>query len=64
LGTAFVLIGMVSMVAHAARSINQVWPWWAFCILVGLSILALFGWFESHRAQMLDMVARLRRWEK
>jgi hypothetical protein len=64
LGTVFVLVGMVSMVAHAARSINQVWPWWAFCILVGLSILALFGWFESHRAQTLEMVARLRRWEK
>ena len=30
LGTSFLLLSLVSMVWHAARSIGHVWPWWVF----------------------------------
>lgn len=64
LGSVFILVALVSMVAHAARSIHHVWPWWAFGIAVGMLILVLFGWFEGRRTQILALVARLREWEK
>src|SRR5205823_2328622 len=35
MGAGFVLLALVSMVAHAARAIDHVWPWWAFGIGMG-----------------------------
>ncbi|MDX1946404.1 MAG: hypothetical protein SFU86_13470 [Pirellulaceae bacterium] len=64
LGSAFTLLAMVSMVAHAARAIEHVWPWWAFGIGLGIAILVLFGIFEKNRPQMLALIARLRQWEQ
>jgi hypothetical protein len=64
MGTAFVLVSLVSMVAHASRSIHHSWPWWAFGIAMGGLILFVFGWFEGHREQMVRLVERLRHWEK
>jgi hypothetical protein len=63
-GCAFVLVSVVSMVAHAARSIDHVWPWWAFGIAMGVFILVVFGFFESKRTQMLALIERLRKWEQ
>jgi hypothetical protein len=64
LGSAFVLVALVSMVAHAAKSIDHVWPWWAFGIGMGVLILVVFGYFESRRTQILALIERLREWEK
>jgi hypothetical protein len=64
LGSVFVLVSLVSMVAHASRSIDHIWPWWAFGIGLGVAILILFGYFESRRAQILVVIDRLRHWEK
>jgi hypothetical protein len=64
MGTAFVLVSLVSMVAHASRSIHHSWPWWAFGIAMGGLILFIFGWFEGHREQIVRLVERLRHWEK
>ena len=35
---AALVVALVSMVAHASRRIDQVWPWWAFGIVVGVSV--------------------------
>jgi hypothetical protein len=64
LGSVFVLVSLVCMVAHASRSIDHVWPWWAFGIITGVLILVLFGYFEGRRTQMLAFIERLRQWEK
>jgi hypothetical protein len=64
LGTSFLLLSMVSMVWHAARSIGHVWPWWVFLFVLGLALLALFGVFEKKRSEMLLMVDQLKRWER
>ena len=64
LGVSFLLISMVSMVWHAAQSLDHIWPWWAFGILLGLAILTLFGVFEKKRAVVLKMLEELRQWDK
>jgi hypothetical protein len=62
LGAGFVLLALVSMVAHAAQAIDHVWPWWAFGIGVGMAILVFFGVFEKKRAEVMQLVERLRQW--
>jgi hypothetical protein len=64
LGTAFLVLSMVSMVWHAARSIGHVWPWWAFLFTLGLALLTLFGVFEKKRPEMLVLIDRMRQWER
>jgi hypothetical protein len=63
LGAGFILLALVSMVAHAARAIDHVWPWWAFGIGVGLAILIFFGIFEKQKEEVTKLIARLREWE-
>jgi hypothetical protein len=64
LGSSFLLLSVVSMVWHAARSLDQVWPWWVFGIATGIGMLALFGVFEKRRNDMLKLVGELRSWER
>lgn len=64
LGASFVFLSLVSMVWHASRAIEHVWPWWAFGIGMGLAILIMFGMFEKKRPEMARLVERLRDWEK
>jgi hypothetical protein len=55
---------MITMVWHASRSLGQVWPWWAFGILMGLAMLTFFGIFEKKRPEITALVNRLRTWEQ
>ena len=64
LGSSFLLLSVVSMVWHAARSLDEVWPWWVFGIAAGIGMLALFGVFEKRRNDMLKIVGELRTWER
>jgi hypothetical protein len=63
LGSLFTLLALLTMVRHAAQSIQHVWPWWLFGITLGVGILILFGVFEKRRAEMTLLIARLRQWE-
>jgi hypothetical protein len=64
LGSAFTLVALVAMVRHAAQSIDHVWPWWVFGIALGVAILVLFGIFEKKRAEVMQLIGRLRQWEQ
>jgi hypothetical protein len=64
LGTAFLLLSIVSMVWHASRSIGHVWPWWVFLFALGVGLLTLFGIFEKKRPEVLALVGSLREWER
>lgn len=64
LGSVFTLLALVSMVWHAARAIEQVWPWWLFGFGMGIVILAGLAFFEKNKPQVQALVARLRQWEK
>jgi len=59
----FVLMSIVSMVWHAARAIDHVWPWWAFGMGLGVSIMVMFGLFELKRDEINGLIQRLRKWE-
>ena len=63
-GMSFLALAVLSMIWHASRSIGHVWPWWAFGVVLGLSILALFGLFEKNRPEVLLRVQRMRQWER
>jgi hypothetical protein len=63
LGTAFTVLSLVAMVAHASRAIEHNWPWWVFGISVGIAILILFGVFEKKRTEVLALIGRLKQWE-
>ncbi|MBL7038828.1 MAG: hypothetical protein ISR77_09380 [Pirellulaceae bacterium] len=65
LGSSFVLLSIVGMVWHAQKMVFQhSWPWWAFGIGSGISILVLFGVFEKKRPEITRWIERLQEWEK
>ncbi|GAG80167.1 unnamed protein product, partial [marine sediment metagenome] len=63
LGSLFLLMSMVSMVAHAHRSLDHVWPWWAFGITFGAAILVMFGFFEKKRNELKSLSSQLGKWD-
>jgi hypothetical protein len=63
LGMSFTLLALVSIVAHAARAIDEIWPWFAFGIGLGVAVLVLLGIFEKKRTEVMLLIARLRQWE-
>ena len=64
LGSTFTLVALITMVRHAAHSIDHVWPWWVFGIALGVAILILFGVFEKKRPEVMVLIGRLRQWEQ
>ncbi|MEM9368105.1 MAG: hypothetical protein AAGD07_19090, partial [Planctomycetota bacterium] len=63
LGTAFVFLGVVSMVYHAGQAIDAVWPWWVFGISSGLLILVALAGIEKNKPALQGLLARLAKWE-
>jgi hypothetical protein len=61
LGSAFVLMGVVALVWHAAAS--QSWVWYAAGIAFGVALIALFAIIEKRREMILALLHRLREWE-
>lgn len=49
LGALFLLVATTGMVVHAGRSLDAVWPWWAFGIGTGLMILGGLIAMERYR---------------
>jgi hypothetical protein len=64
LGAVFTLLSLVSMVWHAARAIDQVWPWWAFGFVMGIAILGLLAFLEKNRDRVQALVTSLRQWDQ
>ena len=64
LGTSFLGLAILSMVAHASQNIHHVWPWWTFGITLGLALLTAFATFERHRPAVLQMLDDLQQWEQ
>lgn len=62
-GVGFLLVAVVAMISHAHRRLEHVWPWWAFGILTGIAILALFGIFEKRRNDLHRLANRLQQWD-
>ena len=62
-GVSFLFLAVVAMVSHAHQRLEHVWPWWAFGILVGAGILAVFGLFEKRRNDLVRLGKRMGDWE-
>lgn len=63
-GASFLALSIVSMIWHASQSLGHIWPWWAFGIGLGICILILFGTFEKRRNEMLELVDKLKTWDR
>ena len=64
MGVTFVLLAVFSMIWHAYTRIQHVAIWWAFGIVLGLTILTLFGIFEKKRTELQAWITRLKSWEQ
>ena len=63
LGAMFVFIGVTSMVWHAQRSIDAVWPWWVFGITTGICLLAGLMALEKNKDRLREYANTLATWE-
>lgn len=63
LGMGFLLLSIISMVWHASKAFEHVWPWFAFLFVLGVAILVLFALFEKRRDDFLKNIERLQTWE-
>ncbi len=64
LGAMFVLIGVTSMVWHAAVSIDQVWPWWVFGITTGILLLGGLMALEKNKPKLRQYADHLSAWQE
>ncbi len=62
LGTAFLLVALLTMIWHAAVDLQQTWLWYVTGIVVGILIIATFAMFEKRRERVLSMVEALKSW--
>lgn len=62
-GSTFTFVALLGMVWHAQQAIGQVWPWWAFGIATGVSLIVLLGYFEKNRPAVLAYIERVKNWQ-
>src|SRR5262249_12126681 len=63
LGTAFLLVALLTIIWYAAIEQQHTWILWVAGIVTGVAIIALFGVFEKRRDDVLQMVERIKHWE-
>jgi hypothetical protein len=63
LGTAFLVVALMTIIWHAAIEQDRTWILWVAGILTGACIIALFGLFEKRRDDVLRVVEQLKHWE-
>ena len=63
LGATFVFLGLTSMVWHAHRAFDSVWPWWVFGISMGLLLLAGLMLLERFKPQLRKHAENLATWD-
>jgi hypothetical protein len=63
LGTAFLVVALLTIIWHAAIHEQRTWILWVAGIITGALIIALFGVFEKRRDEVLRVVEQLKHWE-
>ena len=64
LGTAFLIIAMVTMIYYASANLGWTWLWWVAGIFIGGVIIFTFALFEKKRQEMLRLLDEMRAWER
>lgn len=62
-GVTFTFLALVGMVWHAQQAIDQVWPWWALGIGVGVGLIILLGYAEKNRPAVTAYIQRIKGWQ-
>jgi len=62
LGTAFLLLALMTIIWHAAYDLEQTWIFYVAGIVAGVLIIALFAVFEKKRQEILAVMEKLREW--
>jgi hypothetical protein len=63
LGTAFLVVALMTIIWHAAIHQQRTWILWVAGIVTGALIIALFGVFEKRRDDVLRVIEQLKHWE-
>lgn len=63
LGALFVFVGVTSMVWHAHKSIDAVWPWWVFGITTGICLLGGLMAIEKNKPKLREYANSLSTWQ-
>lgn len=63
LGTAFLLLSVLTMIWTASVNLNWGWLWYVTGIAFGVLIILAFAMFERKRHEMLEMAERLKQWQ-
>jgi hypothetical protein len=64
LGLTFLLVVIGRMIVYAAFQQGQIWIFWSCCILLGISIIALFAVLEKHRNDVLTAMEQFKQWRQ
>jgi hypothetical protein len=63
LGTAFLLLSVLTMIWTASVNLGWEWLWYVTGIAFGVLIICTFALFERKRNEMLGLVERLKQWQ-
>ncbi|OYP34015.1 hypothetical protein [Rhodopirellula sp. MGV] len=63
LGTAFVFIGVTSMVWHAGQQMDAVWPWWVFGIGTGVLLMIGLMAIEKNKPELKRIALSMQQWD-
>ncbi|MBO0724941.1 MAG: hypothetical protein J2P52_05035, partial [Blastocatellia bacterium] len=63
LGTAFLLLSLLTMIWTASVYLNRRWPWFVAGIAFGMLIFVAFALFEKKRREALELVERVKQWQ-
>jgi hypothetical protein len=63
LGTTFVFLGVTSMVWHAQKQIDAVWPWWVFGIGTGVMLMVALMAIEKNKPKLRRIATSMQQWE-
>lgn len=63
LGTAFLLLSVLTMIWTASVNLNWAWLWYVTGIAFGALIILTFALFERKRHEMLKLVEQLKQWQ-
>lgn len=61
-GAAFTVVSLIGMTRNAAQAIDQNWPWWVFCIAIGVSLITMLAYFEKNRPRVVAYLEELKQW--
>jgi hypothetical protein len=63
LGSAFLLLSVLTMIWTASVNFNWEWLWYVTLIAFGILIFSAAILFEKKRQELLELVARLKQWQ-